>query len=393
MSSRELRGGRLHRWIRPILLAWLLGAFGGAAATLPSPTTSGFHIEPDPRPPIAGERARYDERFVTQIEEGMVHSPALIALSDGGLRAFWNGGSHEAARGTAIYDAVLNPDTGVWGPARRVLTAAGTGRKVQRFIAKLGNPAVVRDREARLWLFYVSVSVGGWSGSAINVTTSSDEGESWDSPRRLISSPFFNLSTLVKGPPFLFADGAIGLPAYHELVGKFGELLRLDSRGRVIMKQRLSRGASAIQPVIVPMDPTDAVGFMRARRGRSGGQVWGFSSVDGGRSWSRPARTDLFNPDAAVAGIRLSPHELLLVINPSLTDRSVLSLWYSPDRGLSWRFVHSFEPAPPPGGEGLTYSYPAVIRTSDGDFHVLYSWRRTAIKHVSFNRAWLRSLL
>ena len=35
------------------------------------------------------------------------------------------------------------------------------------------------------------------------------------------------------------------------------------------------------------------------------------------------------------------------------------------------------------------FSYPWLLRSSDGDFHVLYTWNRTRIKHVHFNQRWL----
>jgi len=35
------------------------------------------------------------------------------------------------------------------------------------------------------------------------------------------------------------------------------------------------------------------------------------------------------------------------------------------------------------------FSYPFLIQTRRGDFHVVYTWNRSFIKHVQFNRAWL----
>src|SRR5712692_3957064 len=135
-------------------------------------------------------------------------------------------------------------------------------RQLRRTVRKLGNPVAGRDRAGRLCLFFVSVSVGGWAGSAMNLMVSEDEGETWSPPRRLVASPFFNISPLVKGPPLQFSDGTIGLPVYHEMAGKFGELLRLDAEGHAVRKTRLSWGRSSLQPVILPWSETGAVGFM-----------------------------------------------------------------------------------------------------------------------------------
>jgi predicted neuraminidase len=35
------------------------------------------------------------------------------------------------------------------------------------------------------------------------------------------------------------------------------------------------------------------------------------------------------------------------------------------------------------------FSYPWMLRTSDGVFHLLYTWNRTRIKHIEFNQSWL----
>ncbi|WP_206323709.1 exo-alpha-sialidase, partial [Pseudomonas viridiflava] len=94
-----------------------------------------------------------------------------------------------------------------------------------KYIRKLGNPVIALAPDKRLWLFYVSVSVGGWAGSTVNAMVSSDMGANWSPPRQLVTSPFLNISTLVRAAPVFHADGSIGLPVYHEFLGKFAEYL------------------------------------------------------------------------------------------------------------------------------------------------------------------------
>ena len=39
------------------------------------------------------------------------------------------------------------------------------------------------------------------------------------------------------------------------------------------------------------------------------------------------------------------------------------------------------------------YDYPYLVRGADGDFHLVYTWNRSFIRHLRFNRAWLEARL
>jgi predicted neuraminidase len=318
-----------------------------------------------------------------------VHSATAVELADGRLRAFWYGGTREGAPDVAIYTSVYSPKEETWSPEREVMTRELAQRQLQRYVRKLGNPVAGRDPAGQIWLFFVSVSVGGWAGSAINAIVSTDEGTTWSPPRRLISSPFFNISTLVKGVPLPLSDGTTALPAYHEFLGKFGELLRVDADGRVIGKTRLSWGKSSLQPVIVPRSETEAVAFMRYA-GDPPARVLVTRTSDAGAHWSEPVKTALPNPNSAVGGVLLAGGPLVLAFNDAEENREDLSLALSDDFGASWRVARSLEGASlPPHAPVLEYSYPWILQDRAGDVHLLYTWGRTRIKHAVFNRAWL----
>ena len=40
-------------------------------------------------------------------------------------------------------------------------------------------------------------------------------------------------------------------------------------------------------------------------------------------------------------------------------------------------------------GCGFEFSYPYLIQARNGDFHLVYTWNRSFIKHVRFTPAWL----
>jgi predicted neuraminidase len=369
-----------------LLLAIALAFTGLYVQFLSLPPMPGFAVgsaaagsDEDPAP-------LYDERFASHAATPSVHAATAVGVA-GGLRAFWYGGTREGAGDVAIYSARYDQSASQWSPERVVVTRADTQAGLRRYIRKLGNPAVARDAHGQLWLYYVSVSLGGWSMSSVNAVVSSDEGASWSAPRRLVSSPFLNTSTLVRGRPYLHADGSVGLPAYHELFAKFGELLRLDAEGNVVGKTRLSRGSHGIQPAVVARSPSEALAFMRYT-GEGPGRVLAVRTRDGGRTWSEPEKLPLPNPNAAVDAAALANGDVLLVFNNGPQDRNNLSLALSSDGGASWRVVHAFEDARL-ADPSIEFSYPWIAQQGSS-LHVLYTWRRSHIKHVRFDADWLR---
>ena len=374
-----------------LVLITLLIVFGCLSFVGFSPQPrAGFSPPNSPSTAISRGTPLLESRFVSHGKTERVHSAAVVEISHGRLRAFWYGGTSEHAADVAIYTSVFDPARTVWSPEVRLITAESTQRSLNRYIKKLGNVVAVKDRNKQLWLFYVSVSVGRWSGSAINVTTSKDDGETWSPARRLVASPFFNLGTLVKGPPLLLEDGTIGLPVYQEFVGRFGELLRLDRAGRVIYKTRLSWGSSSLQPVIIPRSSRDAIGLMRYS-GPAPRRVLSLYTVDGGFHWSKPIKTNVPNPNSAVAGIRRENGDFLLVFNNSENTRDNLSLAYLPSGTQAWRVVYRFEKETTTRGHEV--SYPYLVQAHNGDFHLVYTWHGSHIKHVQFNQAWLDQIL
>lgn len=329
-----------------------------------------------------------ETRIVSSGSPPSVHSATAVEIAGGRIRAFWYGGSREGAKDVAIYSAVFDPSSSTWGPQEIATTREGTARDLRRYVKKLGNPVVARDSRGRLWLFYVSVSLGGWSGSAVNFRISEDQGATFGAAQRIVTSPFLNLGTLVRGPALVFEDGTLGLPVYHELLGKFGELLRISAEGEVLDKIRLSHGRSSLQPVVVPLARLEAVAFLRSS-GWSSKRVLSVRTEDGGRTWSDLAPTELPNPDAAVGALRTSTGEILIAFNDSEVDRSNLKLASSRDGGRSFTVLLTVNPPRPTGPTGEAESpelaYPWLLESSDGALHLLYTWNRSRIVHVRYH--------
>jgi predicted neuraminidase len=423
-------GGAASTGSRTLVLAIVLIGFGaGFVKSFDRPAVGFF------QPRSIGNAVdgvpRFETRFVSGGETPQTHAPSLVELSDGSIRAFWFAGSREGAKDVEVHTAVFSPGRGGWHREPSAATRSGTQKSLRRYIRKLGNPVAVRAANGEIWLFYVTVSVGGWGGSSVTMTTSTDDGKTWTPARRLITTPFFNLSTLVKGTPFLYDDGTLGLPVYHEMIGKFGELLRLGKTGAIVDKQRLSSGKHSLQPVVLAQSDRKAVALMRYAGGQPPKRVLRASTDDGGRHWSHPEKSALSNPNAALSGVVLADGRMLVALNDIESDRDQLSLVSSRDGGATWNTVITLEDqtgyrghpldrarylettgalardsdatVPDPGdyaraasvqmcrgaGCGFEFSYPYLIQARNGEIHLAYTWNRSFIKHVQFNQAWL----
>jgi len=333
-------------------------------------------------------RAQYSTSFVCHPCTGpRVHSASLVEGPDGDLQAAWFGGSREGAGDVRIYMSRLTQGSRQWSKESVMLNRKQAGAELHRYIKKLGNPVLGRGTDNRLWMFYVTVSAGGWSGSSINYKVSTDNGTTWSRSRRLVTSPFFNVSTLVRGVPLAREDGTLTIPVYHELLGKFSELLRIDKDGRVLSKRRVSHGKQSFQPAIAALSARQAILLARSAS-KADRHIFISYTKDAGKSWSTPVPTRLPNPDAGIAVAASAENSLLVVYNDSQTDRGNLALAISHDLGKTWKRIHYFEHEKAPHS-GEEYSYPTIIRSGD-QYHLVYTWRRKGIRYVSFNAAWVK---
>ncbi|MCL2162291.1 MAG: exo-alpha-sialidase [Betaproteobacteria bacterium] len=318
------------------------------------------------------------ERLFLPNPAASAHSVSLADLGGSHIAAAWFAGSREGAPDVDIVFATF--DGKAWSQTRPIMTRARVQNDTGRRVGKLGNPVLWRDTAGRLHLWFVSVGYGGWACSAINHSLSDDDGITWSPARRLITSPFFNISTLVRSAPILLADGGVALPVYHELAAKRPEWLRLDARGQIVDKQRIPASVGLLQPSAVAFDAHDIIVLMRdaSRKHR----VHATRSTDGGARWTHAVATDLPNPDASVALLHLADGRLLLASNPDEHGRGQLALQVSSDRGQSWSPPQFVERGADEKNKG--YSYPALFQDENSIVHLAYTWRREAIVHLRF---------
>lgn len=422
-------------------IALALGSIGLAAVfafawhARPEPQLTGFAMPDVQAFPLAtAQQPLFESRFASSNLKNFAHASAITALPNGDLLTVWFAGSREGAADVQIRGARFDAASGVWSDEVVLATREGTQQGVQRFVRKLGNPVLTVTPDQRLWMFYVSVSIGGWAASSINAMYSDDMGASWSTPRQLVTSPLLNISTLVRGAPVVHADGSIGLPVYHEFLGKFGEYLHLDGNGRVQAKYRISQGRHSLQPTVVPFDGQRGVALLRHTGDER--RVLASRTDDAGRTWSEPTLLEPHNPDSSLAAIATPRHGLLVALNDLKEGRFRLSLYGTDNQLQTWKPLLDLDESPDEEGDPIeessyrqivaehflrsggnhaarleeflssidhrvcskglckfTYDYPYVIRGADGRYHLVYSWNHSLIKHVSFNDAWLEEQL
>lgn len=311
-----------------------------------------------------------------------VHVASICEPSAGTLAAVWYGGTREGAKDVAIWFATRTDDR--WTEPADLVTAARASRELGHYVRKVGNAVLFADDTGRMSLLFVTITVGGWSGSSLCLKESTDGGRTWTPSQRLVLSPFFNISELVKNGPTPLEGGGWVVPIYHELFGKFPELLWLEGAPGSVSarKTRAFGGRTAFQPSLVALDPTQAV--MLCRTASSQRDLYLSRTADGGLSWSPPEPTGLPNSDSGIDAVRLADGRLLLAFNDTPDGRANLRLAVSSDAGRTWTRGPYLE-----NEAGAEFSYPFLLRARDGTVHLAYTWKREAIRIVSFNTAWL----
>lgn len=307
------------------------------------------------------------------------HSSSFVMLPNKSLLAFWFSGTREGSPDVKIWSSTYQD--GTWKMASSLVDPQMISKANHRYVVKVGNPVIYLARNGELHLFVVSVSVGGWSGSNLNHLISTDRGKTWSKPERIVISPFFNISTLVRTSAVSLTDGGFYLPVYHEFIRKYPELLRFDANGKFIEQIRISNKNRMLQPSIMPINSDTAYAYFRnSSLDDSPKNIFMSETTDGGRHWSALKATNLTNHDASVVAANLNDGRYIMVYNEK--TRGHLWLAISSD-GMNWKPFYQLENV-----EGDEFSYPDV--QVNGDIvDIMYTNNRKNIKHVRFNREWL----
>ena len=325
---------------------------------------------------------RFETIFDYTAAEGQAHSPGIV-LEDGRFSIVWFEGSEEAQADVDIHAAHFSRAGETWQatePAPYATRAAlGAAFEPQQLVVTLGN--TIQNEAAEGALYATVVSVGGWAMASVADVRMGPGGPV--SARKLNLSPLLNRSHLVKSPMVEYEDGSHGLPAYFEMGSAYALLARMDARGRVIDTRRMpAKGVKAIQPMIVPLDATRAVAFLRDFD--PSWKLWISRTNDGGQTWSEVTPTDIANSSAPVAALSLGGDRILAVMNDDAERRHELRMSLSEDGGNSWRMIHRLR------DDAGDARYPMLRRLPSGDILLTYSHStKRGIRAHLFNDPWV----
>ena len=160
------------------------------------PLANSGYLLPETSP--KDDREIFEQTWVSSKETPEVHSASIALLDNGHPVAVWYGGTEEGHSDVSLFLSILRES---WSAPVVIADRLTTEEGLSRYIRKVGNPTVHVWPDGKIGVFYVSVSVGGWGASAINYIESANNSNSWSEPKRLVTSPFLNISSLVRTNP------------------------------------------------------------------------------------------------------------------------------------------------------------------------------------------------
>ena len=324
----------------------------------------------------------------------MSHSATIVETANNDLIVGWFGGKGEHDSSCQIWASTNT------GKAWNAPVIIADNKSTMSEVKPAWNPVLFKLKDGRLVLFY---KLGDrpyyWWGL---YRTSSDNGTSWSEAKDLPSG----ILGPIKNKPIQLENGDLLCPSSYETHSRmwnvyFNTLKNPDKIGTQASSWKITGpfnesatpdpythiakwGIQAIQPTLLKYKNHTLQALSRTKQKRIS-EIW---SYDDGKTWGKMQLTNLQNPDSGIDAVTLSDGQQLLVYNKSEgknedgESRTPLNVAISND-GKTWKDVIVLEDDP----KG-SYSYPAVIQTSDGLVHIVYSCEDTSsngkklIKHV-----------
>lgn len=317
------------------------------------------------------------------------HASTITELKNGDLLAAYFGGTWER-----------NPDCSIWVSRRRkgadhwdapvkvadgVLSGTAEGTKSGAAERKAcWNPVLFTMPNGEVLLFFkIGKDVPDWQGWVVK---SYDNGKTW-TRKEMLPKGFIGP---VKNKPELIGDRLIcpsstegkwwtfHVEIYDVKTKQWKYVGPVPADSALLTDDGQKHPIKCIQPSILRLSDGRLKVLMRTHNGKLATSY----SRDSGDTWSTVTLTDIPNNQSGTDAVTLKDGRHVLVYNDFETvmgtkkgPRTPLRLAISDD-GEHFRPYVTLEDSPVD-----QYSYPAVIQGSDGNLHVVYTWRRLRIAY------------
>ncbi len=298
----------------------------------------------------------------------MCHCATLAELPDGDLMAAWYAGAFETAPDQKIYAARYHLEHCRWTTPSVIVDTPGRAD---------GQPVLHVRPDGALWLFFVTIEDSDWKSAQLKMQTSAD-GVYWSTPWHISREP----GLMFRSKALNLGHGHLLVPIYDEVHWQSLSLISVDNGQTFHLGHRITTVTGNIHPTVVPLSDGRLLAFLRT--GGEGGWIWQTISHDRGWTWESAVPTRFPNPNSGIDLIRLHNGHLVLAFNNSHRHRTPLCIALSLDQGETWPFIRTLAE-----GEG-ELAYPALLQSSVGHIHCVYTDRRETIQHSIFDEAWIR---
>lgn len=371
--------------------------------------------------PLAAEQPLLESQLVFPLRSEHNHAPSIVELPDGSFLASWYRGSGERkADDVAIYGARLAKGSNEWSPDFLMTDTPGFPD---------GNTAMMVDNQGHLHLFWPLVLANTWescitqqlvshqpTGTASPVWNRKES--LWLKPEDFSTEALTKLDKLLEAlpkplpenlakevsqvqtrladklhqrlgwqtrcKPSVLKSGRILLPLYTDTYS-FSIMAISDDHGVTWRAGKPLMGFGNIQPSVLEKKDGSLVAYMRENGFTD--RIRTATSVDGGESWSDVTSLDLPNPGSGLDAVRIASGNWVLIYNDSTKGRNRLAVSLSRDEGQSWSDPKHLENQP-----AGSFHYPAIIQSSDGKIHAIYSYfvqEGKSMKHAQFDESWI----
>jgi alpha-L-rhamnosidase len=303
------------------------------------------------------------------------HAATVAENKNGEIVASWFGGTKERNPDVCIWVSIFR--NGRWTEPQNVANGIAADKRYPTW-----NPVLYQEPDGDLQLYYkVGPSPSAWWGKVI---TSKDGGNSWSAPVDLPEG----ILGAIKNKPVLWKNQTLVAPTSTEGNGWKIHFELYNYKTKKWQKTANLQGENiqAIQPTILT-HPNGKLQMLSRTQSRQMGESW---SADGGKTWSPITLSSLPNNNSGLDGVTLRDGRQLVVYNHVIVAdslprgkgaRTPLNVAVSDD-GKTWYAACILEDSPI--GQ---YSYPSVIQDDKGLVHIVYTWRRKAIKRIVIDPA------